>query len=421
MSAWSQVTGNLLDPSAPSSYDFRARMHPFATCLEENMAHHSPTPVFAKPRRTTGTAVSPPAPNPRFIAPPQLPGGSLSLSLSAILPSALQTAAAAGKIVFHAFGDSGGVYGTQAQDAVSQALEDQINAADAQSVPQFLFHLGDVVYFNGEEDLYNAQFYEPYQYYNAPIFAIPGNHDGDTQVESGDPPFTDPYSLYGFMTNFCNLTGTPQFKYRPPMSQPYCYWSLEAPFVTFLGLYSNVDGSLDAPGSTTQADWFTAQLKAVPADKWLIVAVHHPCYSLDTVHGGYGSILEPLDAAFKAANRFPDMVLSGHVHDYQRFARMVGGTSIPYIICGNAGYANTEKLLHQLQPAVAKAHLPFQTVDQADLTLQKFDVTNSGFLRITAGVDELLCEYFAVPFSGSADIANAADSVSVPANQAKTP
>jgi predicted phosphodiesterase len=384
------------------------------------MAHHAHTPVFAKPRRTTGVAVSPPAPNPRFIAAPKLPSGSLSLNLSAVLPNAVQTATAAGKIVFHSFGDSGGVYGTQAQDAVSQALEDQINAADPQSVPQFLFHLGDVVYFNGEENLYTTQFYEPYQYYNAPIFAIPGNHDGDTQVESGDPPFVDPYSLYGFMTNFCNLTGTPQFKYRPPMIQPYCYWSLLAPFVTFLGLYSNVDGSLDAKGSTAQVDWFTAQLKAVAADKWLIVAVHHPCYSLDTVHGGYGSILGPLDAAFKAAGRFPDMVLSGHVHDYQRFARAVGGTSVPYIVCGNAGYANTEKLLHQLQPAVAKARLPFQTADQAGVTLQKFDVQNSGFLRITASADQLLSEYFAVPFTGTADIVNPADSVTVAATVPKT-
>ncbi len=44
--------------------------------------------------------------------------------------------------------------------------------------PAFLFHLGDVVYDFGEAQYYYDQFYEPYRNYPAPIFAIPGNHDG---------------------------------------------------------------------------------------------------------------------------------------------------------------------------------------------------------------------------------------------------
>jgi DNA repair exonuclease SbcCD nuclease subunit len=47
---------------------------------------------------------------------------------------------------------------------------------------------------------YPTQFYEPYQYYPAPIFAIAGNHDGDTRIEKGDPPDTE-LSLDGFF--FC--------------------------------------------------------------------------------------------------------------------------------------------------------------------------------------------------------------------------
>lgn len=45
--------------------------------------------------------------------------------------------------------------------------------------PSFLYHLGDVVYFYGEASNYYPQFYEPYAFYPVPIFAIPGNHDGD--------------------------------------------------------------------------------------------------------------------------------------------------------------------------------------------------------------------------------------------------
>lgn len=379
---------------------------------------HSPT--FAKARRGTGVAVSPPARNPRFEQLPPLPAGSLVMNAATYLPNIHQQAAAAGKLVFHAFGDSGGVYGTQAQDAVAGALDAQVNAADATSKPQFLFHLGDVIYFNGEDKLYPTQFYEPYQYYNAPIFAIPGNHDGDTHVRSGDPPDTDPYSLYGFMQNFCNRTGAVTFKHRPPMNQPYCYWQLDAPFVRIVGLYSNVDGTLDEGNDTTQTDWLQQQVEAAPKNKWLIVAVHHPCYSLDTVHGGYSAILKSLDAAFAGAKRFPDLVLSGHVHDYQRFSRKQGSASIPYIICGNAGYANDEKLLHKLESAVAESQLPFKTADQAGVALEAFDQSNAGFLRLTAGAHDLTMDYFAVPFSGSARVTMPADTVTVHASSAKT-
>ncbi|KXV03543.1 hypothetical protein CR51_17160 [Caballeronia megalochromosomata] len=45
---------------------------------------------------------------------------------------------------------------------------------------------------------YIEQFYEPYQYYNAPIFAVPGNHDGDTQTRPGDESDNEP-SLCGFI------------------------------------------------------------------------------------------------------------------------------------------------------------------------------------------------------------------------------
>ncbi len=96
-------------------------------------------------------------------------------------------------------------------------------------------HLGDVIYYNGQSSLYESQFYEPYKYYQPVIFAIPGNHDGDTQVRSGDLPDTEP-SLYGFFQNFCAPQRTPISTYRDAMTQPYVYWTLEAPFVTIIFL-----------------------------------------------------------------------------------------------------------------------------------------------------------------------------------------
>lgn len=377
------------------------------------------SPNFAKPKIQPGDAVAHKPAHEIFYDLPALPEGDLVKPLSSVLPNANAIAAKDKQLVFHVVGDTGGVHGTETQDAVAAAMVTQLGATgDAQ--PQFFYHLGDVVYFNGQSNLYTPQFYEPYQNYNGPIFAIPGNHDGDLKVQKGDPADNDPYSLYGFMVNFCNTESEPQFKHRDPMDQPYCYWLLTAPFVQIIGLYSNVDGNLDKEGESTQYDWFVEQLKAAPANKWLIVAVHHPCYSLDSAHGGYPDILDTLDAAFKAAKTQPDAVLSGHVHNMQMFSRNLGSKTIPYIICGNGGYANNEKSLHKMQKLVAGSKLPFQTVNDKNVSLAAFDTDNAGFFRVTASASELTFDYFAVPFDGESDTLNPYETTSVKASRAKT-
>ncbi|MGZ4313735.1 MAG: metallophosphoesterase [Solirubrobacteraceae bacterium] len=50
------------------------------------------------------------------------------------------------------------------------------------------YHLGDVVYPHGEEAGYRDQFFSPYVAYTAPIFAIPGNHDGELTPASTAAP-----------------------------------------------------------------------------------------------------------------------------------------------------------------------------------------------------------------------------------------
>jgi hypothetical protein len=43
-----------------------------------------------------------------------------------------------------------------------------------------------------------------------------------------------------------------------------------------IGLYSNVDGSLDGHGTYEQQGWLRDQLKNAPKDRCLLVAIHHP-------------------------------------------------------------------------------------------------------------------------------------------------
>jgi hypothetical protein len=71
------------------------------------------------------------------------------------------------------------------------------------------------------------------------------------------------------------------------VTQPCVYWTLQAPLIRIIGLYSNVEATLDARGTFEQHRWLEDQLHAAGEDKerFLVVAVHHPPYSLDQSHG----------------------------------------------------------------------------------------------------------------------------------------
>src|SRR5690606_22853053 len=93
----------------------------------------------------------------------------------------------------------------------------------------------------------------------------------------------------GFMGNFCTSTRQATWMSggsdRLTMNQPNVYWTLRAPFITLVGLYSNVDGRIDAPGDSTQFDWLVGELQSAPDDHFLAVTVHHPPYSMDNSRG----------------------------------------------------------------------------------------------------------------------------------------
>lgn len=292
------------------------RSHEHAKAANAHLANtqliHQKPRQFAKTRRPYGSPVAVPTEHPTFIAPFDTNRTNLSLPLDIVVPHVNSQILEAGHLVFHMNGDTGGIHGTDVQDAIAAEMEQQMKAAKAADQPAFFYHLGDIVYYNGLSNLYDNQFYEPYQYYPAPIFAIPGNHDGDTRVRKGDEPDPEP-SLTGFRENFCAEQAAYVHKYRETMTQPYVYWTLDAPFATIIGLYSNVDGTLDGRGSNEQQLWLEQQLKEADQDKCLLIAVHHPPYSLDGTHGGCPDILVAIDSAVAKCGRYPDAVFSGHV------------------------------------------------------------------------------------------------------------
>ena len=68
-----------------------------------------------------------------------------------------------GQFVFHAVGDTGGIKEPRHQFAVADAMPvDLAGKTLATDRLAFLFHLGDVVYYFGQDRFYYDQFYEPY-------------------------------------------------------------------------------------------------------------------------------------------------------------------------------------------------------------------------------------------------------------------
>ncbi len=304
---------------------------------------------------------------------------------SVIGTDAVNAIVTAGSMTFHVMGDTGGV----AQPAPQQIVAQKLDADVAQ--PAFLYLLGDCIYYNGELSQYPPQFYEPYAHYPAPIFAVPGNHDGDALPGAS--------TLDGFLANFCTpspqVPSQAQSTGRTTMTQPNVYWTLTAPFVTILGLYTNVPqgGQLD----DTQVTWLQSELAAAAPDSAVILTMHHPPISSDSFHGGSAYMFGLIDEVRAQSGRTPDMVLAGHVHNYQRFTRTlaVDGADwqIPYVVAGSGGYWH----LHTMAADAKAAALPWTLPGHDDVQLDAWVDDRHGFLRMTATPTQLTATFFTVP------------------------
>jgi len=294
-------------------------------------------------------------------------------------------------ILFHCVGDTGGVKSPEPQKLVANALEN--------TQANFFYHLGDVVYYNGESEKYYDQFYDPYQYYKHPMFAIPGNHDGDPLPSTGES------SLEAFVRNFCSssteITKDAGEVNKSPMIQPNVYWTLEAPFVTIVGLYTNVPEGGQV--KKEQIEWFETELKTANKNKALIVALHHPIFSMDRMHSGSQAMLTLLDNAIEKTNVIPDAVFTAHVHNYQRFTRTYSSNinnpdgenkkKVPFIVAGSGGYWH----LHWMQKDVKSMSLPVKIPERDDVVLEKYCDDRHGFMRINVMPSKIIGEYFTVP------------------------
>ncbi len=317
------------------------------------------------------------------------------LKLSDVLPGTLSST----KMVFHTAGDLGGIKTPQDQQIVANKMEHQFHeVTKKEDKPLFFYQLGDVVYYYGAESQYLSQFFEPYDHYPAPILGIPGNHDGDVDPTNPAP------SLEAFIKVFCDksprvlpIAGD---SIRTTMVQPNPYWTLQSPLANIIGLYTNVPEKGEV--RTDQREWFIRELRKANTErsrKALIVALHHPVFSVDKHHGSSSKMKALLDDAFEEAKVWPDLILSGHVHNYQRFTREYqDGTQIPYVVAGAGGYWH----LHAVDSKVDPIYVPTNEYFAEDgVTFEEFCDDRHGFMRITIennnGKRTLTGEYFTVP------------------------
>jgi hypothetical protein len=356
--------------------------------------------------------------------PSRIPPGELYSLESAFGPHGpeiVKRIKAAGKIVFHAAGDTGasneGKYGNEIR--VADQVTQDCRTSNAANRAVFFYHLGDVVYDFGDAKYYYDQFYDPFRNYPGPIFAIPGNHD--SFVIPKTPPEDAPLRI--FARNFCaqapTITPEAASLHRTAGTQPGVYFTLDAPFVRIIGLFSN---ALEDPGvissengkwadvPDTQLEYLAAQLARIKKEKFtgaVLLAMHHPPFSYAPPpksagrggdHGGSPNMLRQIDTICQAEGVYPHAVLSGHAHNYQRFERRLQFGSreiaVPFIVCGDGGH-NVNKLVKSSRGEVAQE--PYFGVDVGyleakpalktkGLVLKHYDDTNYGYLRI--GVDK---------------------------------
>jgi acid phosphatase type 7 len=315
------------------------------------------------------------------------------LELASILPAERMRAIKDGKkIIFHVNGDVGGIRDGVPQTLVVRGMESEFGHPETPAEsPAFLYILGDCVYLNGEANEYYNQFYLPYEFYPAPIFAIPGNHDGSNlQYEN---------SLQGFVRNFCaeQPVKMPESgdSGRTAMVQPNVYWVLKTPLLNIIGLYSNVmeGGAI----REDQLDWLITQLKTLERDLPVFVTLHHPIYSADEHHSGSTHMKILLEQAFVAAGRWPEMLLSGHVHNYQRLSKTLqDGSVIPFLVTGAGGYHN----LHNVKRVDGETMVtPVEFIgEDGDLVvLDRYCDDHHGFLRLEITENDIIGRYYAVP------------------------
>ncbi|MCX4235046.1 metallophosphoesterase family protein [Streptomyces ortus] len=217
---------------------------------------------------------------------------------------------------------------------------------------EFAVLASDVIYPVGATDDYGTKFFRPYQDYQAPIYAIPGNHDwyedleGFMRVFCDAPPLAPPPPPRRLSSAWWRsllwhkprapdeqrLAAAQKLRSAPAQQavQPGPYWALDAGPVRIIGIDTGLLGAIDAE----QGRWLREVSRGdtpkilVTGSPLYVDAEHHPC----PIEGG-GTV----DEIVRDPAHHYVAAIGGDIHNYQRYPVTVDGRTIQYVVAGGGG------------------------------------------------------------------------------------
>jgi hypothetical protein len=209
---------------------------------------------------------------------------------------------------FVMIGDSG--VGSEAQAAVAA----QMRTLE----PDFVLHLGDVIYPDGQAEGYDPLFFDPYAGVvdRVSVFPVLGNHD---YISSRGRPYLETFYL---------PANNPEQTER--------YYSFDWGNAHFTALDSNQRFEPDSD----ERRWLEADLAASDA-LWKFAFLHHAIYTSGP-HGADGYVTPLRDALAPLFEQYGvDFVFAGHDHDYERSTPRrdyaPDSDGVVYVVSGGGG------------------------------------------------------------------------------------
>ena len=255
------------------------------------------------------------------------------------------------------------------REVSSPAARDALVQAIADKKPAFVVITGDLVWRGPDASdwSYWERETQPWQSARLPLFPVVGNHEylASDFVGSGRAA-----GLKNFFAHF------PQLPDRPATP----WYSVEYSNCYFLMLDSNDDDSPSSP----QMDWVRAQLDSLPAAiEYVFVLLHRPPYTSAT-DGEHRprpqerALARMLEERQQRSPRPQFVVISGHVHNYERFQH--GG--VMYIVSGGGGATphplrRREDDLYQPKPGEGiNYHYCLVSVKAGDVKIEMYRLTD---------------------------------------------
>jgi hypothetical protein len=208
----------------------------------------------------------------------------------------------------------------------------------------------DVLYPAGSGNEYGDKFFRPYQDYDAPIYAIPGNHDwydglgGFMRVFCDAPPLKPrpDRGLRGLLwrrpetidervlAEARELRSKPSQQPAEQAAQPGPYWVIESPSLLVVGVDTGIKGTIDR----AQTAWLR-RVSLDPRPKILVTGM--PIYTRNEYKPSKLQDGGTIDDIVRDPRHRYVAAIGGDVHNYQRYPVKVGDRVIQYIVSGGGG------------------------------------------------------------------------------------